>query len=228
VILEDGVRAGDSPSRVKMGDRMIRGDGVPENVSEGLNLWAQAALEDYPEAMIRLAGVFEKGDLLPRDPVRAMALWVRAAKAGSPEALLRVADARFSGQGLAPDPAEGLRLVIEAASKDDPEALRRLAWHLEKGAHIRRDLWRAIELYRRAARGGHAAAQNDLAVILALRNNLNDRVEAWSWFMCATEQGVPEAKDNRKALEKKMSSQERREARRLYAQLVEEIKRPHP
>jgi len=181
-------------------------------------LWATAALQNHPGALVRLARVLEEGVHLPQDPKQAMIFWMRAEQAGSSEAAIRVADARFSGKGLRRDPAEGLRALTRAAERGYPEAQRRLAALFEQGRHAPRDGQRALDWYRRAARSGWAPAQNDLGVFLALQNRPEARREAWAWFQMAADRGDPRAASNRDELERRMGFLELRSARKLYRQ----------
>jgi TPR repeat protein len=91
------------------------GDGVPLD-DERAVYWLERAVQgDHGEAMILLAGKYERGRGVAQDLVRAAALYRQAADKKIPAAFYHLGVMTADGRGLQRDLGEAMRLMARAA-----------------------------------------------------------------------------------------------------------------
>ncbi len=93
------------------------------------------------------------------------------------------------------DYVEAARRLQSLADRGNTEAQFRLAGLLRAGKAGDNNRHRATDLYREAARGGHAEAQYELALILEKSNDAAAMAEALMWMQEAAAQGHERAAD---------------------------------
>jgi hypothetical protein len=87
---------------------------------------------------------------------------------------------------------------VEAASDvTSPEAQFRLGWNYFRGIGVSKDVWVAIDWFRKAAKQNDANAQNMLGVLYATGDGVaRDRRQAFKWYSMAAKQGLAVAESN--------------------------------
>lgn len=96
--------------------------------------------------------------------------------------------ATIAGQG------QNLSDLMAKAAQGDREAMFQAGLACEEGRGTKQDFLRALELYRPAARAGHAAAQARLARLFQLGLGIDrDDAQALFWFHQAANQGQRDA-----------------------------------
>ena len=91
------------------------GDGVPQDDERAVYWLERAVQRDHGEAMIMLAGKYERGRGVPQDLAKAVALYRQAADKKIPAALYHLGVMTADGRGLRARPREAMRLMTLAA-----------------------------------------------------------------------------------------------------------------
>ena len=101
----------------QLGEQLLRGDGVAQNIPRALPLQEQAARGGIGSAIFRLGMVYEEGQGVTRDRLRALEYFRAAAAAGDPEGFFNVGAAYDGAHGVKRDDTEGLAWIILAAKR---------------------------------------------------------------------------------------------------------------
>jgi TPR repeat protein len=101
----------------QLGEQLLRGDGVAQNIPRALPLLEQAARGGVGSAIFRLGMVYEEGQGVTRDRLRALEYFRAAAAAGEPEGFFNVGAAYVGAHGVKRDYTEGLAWIILAAKR---------------------------------------------------------------------------------------------------------------
>ena len=101
----------------QLGEQLLRGDGVAQNIPRALPLLEQAARGGVGSAMFRLGMVYEEGQGVTRDRLRALEYFRAAAAAGEAEGFFNVGAAYVGAHGVKRDYTEGLAWIILAAQR---------------------------------------------------------------------------------------------------------------
>jgi hypothetical protein len=89
--------SGDAQAQLQLGDRLLRGDGVAQNLADGAKWLRKSAEQKNPEAQFRLAHLYREGKGVPRDLKEAAAWLTKAATLGHGEAQLELGEMRHEG-----------------------------------------------------------------------------------------------------------------------------------
>ena len=101
----------------QLGEQLLRGDGVAQNIPRALPLLEQAARGGIGSAIFRLGMVYEEGQGVTRDRLCALEYFRAAAAAGEPEGFFNVGAAYVGAHGVKRDYTEGLAWIILAAKR---------------------------------------------------------------------------------------------------------------
>lgn len=101
----------------QLGEQLLRGDGIGQNIPRALPLLEQAARGGIGSAIFRLGMVYEEGQGVTRDRLRALEYFRAAAAAGEPEGFFNVGAAYVGAHGVKRDYTEGLAWIILAAKR---------------------------------------------------------------------------------------------------------------
>lgn len=101
----------------QLGEQLLRGDGVAQNIPRALPLLESAARGGIGSAIFRLGMVYEEGQGVTRDRLRALEYFRAAAAAGEPEGFFNVGAAYVGAHGVKRDYTEGLAWIILAAQR---------------------------------------------------------------------------------------------------------------
>ncbi len=159
-----------------------------------------AANRGDPIAQNQLGVKYSQGeDGLPRDDVKAVEWYRKAANQGLPKAQTNLGDMYFFGRGgLSQSYLDALSWYLKAAQQDWPDAQYRLGYMYEKGIGTGKDVAKAVQLYRGAAKHGYAEAQNLMGILYSTGSNgvTEDDKQALDWFQKAADQGFAKAEKN--------------------------------
>ncbi len=112
--------AGEGPHRIShcaAADMLIRGEGVPKDVAQGLELCAKVAIENSPPAMMQMARYFSADPDVPPNLAVARQWFGMAAERGVNEARYEYASMLAEGRGGDPDLGHALPIMEQAASE---------------------------------------------------------------------------------------------------------------
>jgi hypothetical protein len=126
-LLEKSAAAGSPEAQFRLARLYERGVGVDEDLAKALELYQQAAAQDYPDAVNEIGFFYFNGALgLPLDQQKALESFRRAADLKHPEAMFNVASFADDGlvPGLGPQDAAGyLYQALRGGSRDVLNAL---------------------------------------------------------------------------------------------------------
>jgi hypothetical protein len=100
-----------------LGLAYYKGEGVPKDVTQAVQLWRKAADEGYAPAQTALGSAYLKGEGVPRDPTQAVEWWRKAAGQGDAAARNNLALAYQNGEGVPKDPTKAAELWRTAADQ---------------------------------------------------------------------------------------------------------------
>lgn len=176
--------------------------GLKVNHGKAFNLYFAASKQGHPASTYRVAVCYEMGAGTKKDPSRAIQFYRKAAAAGDQLAMHKYALMLLYGHlGMKRNIKEGiswLKRAAAVATVDCPHSIMDLARLFEKDSGcpaIIADEGYALELYRRAAKLGHAPAQYRLGTCyeFGLLECVPDSQTALKWYAKAADQGFSEA-----------------------------------
>ena len=153
-----------------------------------------------------------------------------AAQQGLDLAQYNLAILYFTGQGVDQDYEQAFRWTEAAAVQGHINAQANLASLYLEGTGVTRDVAQAINWFAAAARSGHASAAMTLSAMYRDGEPIDqDVVQAHAWAQVAQREAHTEAEEVLTGLEARMSREELRSARRLFARWqIEPVKLPWP
>ena len=184
------VKEGDVGAETALGQRYEIGQGVRQDLRKAKNLYIKASEGGDPLAMFLLGQILEFDPSGSPDYKQAALYYTAAAELGHAEAQARLA--RFYEEGW------GVPQSFETANKW--YSLATLQWNYSQrlplgpkyatGRNIANHSTYTIQRFQRAAQGGVAEAQFDLAYAYQTGNGVpTDRVKAKKWYRLAADQG---------------------------------------
>jgi len=139
----------------QLGEQLLRGDGVAQNIPRALPLLESAARGGIGSAIFRLGMVYEEGQGVIRDRLRALEYFRAAAAAGEPEGFFNVGAAYVGAHGVKRDYTEGLAWIILAAKRgaggNTEQTVRDRILKLRRPEWIRAAETRALAIERELA-----------------------------------------------------------------------------
>ncbi len=115
--LERFAATGNLKACAQLGEQLLRGDGVAQNIPRALTLLEKAARGGIGSAIFRLGMIYDEGNGVAQDRSRALAYFRAAAAAGEKEAFFNVGAAYVGAHGVKRDYAEGLAWLILATKR---------------------------------------------------------------------------------------------------------------
>lgn len=140
----------------------LQGKGVPHDLKKGVSLLEEAANKGNASAQYNLALLYETGEGIQQNTEKFSKYMHLAAKNGSPEAQHRVGLFYFDD-----DPKQAVQYLMLAANQGHPNAQFLLAIAYEEGRGVEQNPAEALKLYQKAAKNGHAQANDELPIIQA-------------------------------------------------------------
>jgi len=158
-------RVGDASARHELARRLIQGDGVEQNFSEGADWFREAAIQGVANAQYNLGVLYEQGLGVTRNDVRALLWYHSAAEQSHPLAQYNLGNFYLRGRGIPRSYAEAVRWFKAASDQGVAEATYNLGVLAEDGLGVPPDLVKALSLYEKAAASGHHDSASRLAVL---------------------------------------------------------------
>jgi hypothetical protein len=118
--LKKAADAGDPKACAQLGDMLLRGDDLPQDVAQAIVYLQKAMDGGEPNAAFRLGKIYYDGEVVPRDYAKAFSYYVPAAKAGVAEAQYNLGVMYAGAHGLKRDYVEGLAWLIVATKNGAP------------------------------------------------------------------------------------------------------------
>jgi len=167
-------------------------EGVPQDRAAAARCYEWLAGRGDSAALFMLGGMSEYGDGVPQNRAAAVDYYSRAAARGHAEAAFALAFLYEQADSL----DRGEHYYAQAADSGLTDAAFNLALLLLRPDY-RPDVPRAVALLRRAAEGGSAEAQNNLASLLEAGESVRrDLPEAFRLYTMAAQQNLPQAQHN--------------------------------
>ena len=179
-------RLGSADAQRALAERLLAGDGVEQDVDEGITWLEKAAEGGSVDAQLRLVDLYGERKT-PGDEERALR-WLRAAaESGDARGQIRLAERLLASGG---DRAEAEQLIASAAEAGDARALllqaERLAEQPGKDAEV-------VALLQRSAEQGEPEAAWKLVLVAASGRGGIDVATALQWMQKAADAGHPAA-----------------------------------
>jgi TonB family protein len=223
--LQKAAAQGHTFAQTTLGWLYENGAGVTRDTSKAMELYEKAAAQGNAIAEVNLGSMFERGDGVPKDSAKAVEWFQKAAAQGQSNAEYNLGWQYVHGEGAPRDVPKAMEWYEKAAAHGDARAANNLGWILAQGDGVPKDAAKAIEWYRKAAVKGNVPAYGNLGWMYEHGEGVpRDDVLAYAWLTVAATQGLdtlaatlgvePETKDLL-ALEKRMTQDQRGEAKRL-------------
>jgi TPR repeat protein len=181
-----------------LGRMYLTGRGVPQNETQALLLFRQAANQGLPNAKNNLGVMYAAGQGVPQDFQQAVALFLDAANQGFPLAMDNLADMYEKGFGVRPSKEEAWKWRDKAHSggfteKKDVMHVTRLGQAEYQKALEFYYQWKFAEaapFFQQAAEKGHPEAQLILGTLYQYGQGIHkDEEQAKYWTQEAAKQG---------------------------------------
>ena len=227
---------GHAKAQNNLGMAFTRGLGVPKDEAQAVEWYRKAAEQGEMLAQSNLGVMYSDGDGVPQDPAQAAAWYRKAADQGFAPAQFYLGAMYDGGRGVAQDPAQAAAWYRKAADQGFAEAQFFLGQAYVNGHGVPQDDAQAVEWYRRAATQNYAFALYNLGLMYqAGRGVPQDPVEAHKLLAlgAATEAATGAQQktlaDNRDALARSLTAEQRAEAERRAREWTEaHALRPSP
>jgi TPR repeat protein len=166
------------------------------NYIKALDAFYAMAKEGNPKAQYNVGLIYANGKGVNKDSYQAMEWYKKAAEQGNTAAQYNLA--KLIAQRPDKDDLRAQKLVRywyeKAAEGGQKEAMNNLALLYLKGKGVKKNEFKAFELFKKAALLGDSAAQINVALIYAWGEGFpNDKIKAYKNFKKALLQGRSEA-----------------------------------
>ncbi len=128
----------------------------------------------------------------------------------------------YNGEGVPQDFDAAIVWLTLAANQGYSVAQFNLGVMYDNGQGVEQDFTQAFKWYRHAAEQGHPNAQYNLGAMYAGGDGVEqDPARAYMWYSIASAHGNQQAADNRKQLEKSLSTEERAAAQQMTGACID-------
>ena len=141
---------------------LIGGDGLSQNISEGLEWLKRAAKMKNGNAMTYLANCYRNGIGVATDAVTALTWYDQAANAGQDEAFNSLGYCSRNGIGCKKDNNKAFEYYLNAAHLQNLSGIYNVGFCYEKGIGVRADKKLSYFWYAKAISLGHVKAGDGL------------------------------------------------------------------
>ena len=192
-----GVKSSDADRMFELGSRYENGLGVPQDYSQAMSWYLQAADQGHAEAMYRTGNLYYSGRGVTRDYTKAMDWYRKAADKGSADAMNDIGYLYENGLGVTTDLKKAAEWFRRAAENDSAMAMFNIGLYYRLGTGVARDYAKAMEWYRKAADRGRADAMNDIGFLYGTGSGVaRDDRQALEWYRKAADKGHAMAMKN--------------------------------
>ena len=188
---------GDAEALNVLGNAFSQGQGVPQDLTEAVRLYALAAERGHAPAHFNLGMAYELGRGVAADLAVAFSHYRKAAEAGFAPAQFNVGNMYGNGIGVRQDFFEAALWFRHGAEAGVPEAQYNLALAYELGRGVTQDEAAAQKWYRAAADRDYARARYNLALMIEEgRGSAADPATAADLYRAAALQNFAPAQNN--------------------------------
>jgi len=182
--------AGDAAAARKLGLLYLKGQGVPQDLTEALHWLQRAAKQGDASAQYTVGNMYLNAQGVSQDYSQAFNWYQKAANQGDADAQNDVGSMYLTGQGVAKDYSQAFKWYQKAANQGNPIAQYNIAGMYLKAQGVAKDYNRAFTWYQKAADQGESGAQ--YAVGFMYENGFGvtkDLPTAVEWYKIAAAHG---------------------------------------
>jgi TPR repeat protein len=158
--LKAAASEGDAEAMLEYGWRLVEGQGVDTNTTEGLNWLQKAADAGNARAWYAIGFVHSNGVGVELDIAKSVEYYRKGAEAGDADCQIGMGMIYQAGKqipsGIEADPAEAAKWYRMAADQENTHAMHHLAGLYTRGEGIERDVSEAVKWLRKGAELGSA------------------------------------------------------------------------
>ena len=191
-LLEQAALSGNPKAVYKLGNCYINGRGVEKSEEKAVELWLEAAEQDYDEAYYQL-GVTSFEDEAYGDAVE----WFqKAARKGNAKALYNLGICYSNGYGVEKSDAKASEVWLKAAEMGYADAQFNIAHNYYNSCGVEKSYKEAARWFEASAKQGNADAMFNLGVCYSIGGYglSKSYIKAFDCFRKAAEQGHADAK----------------------------------
>ena len=175
-----------------LGSFYARGVGVKTDFEEAAKWYRKAAENGDSLAQYSMGMVCFEGRGVPRDVQQSLNWYRKSANQAQPDAMLALGTIYMNGaEGVPMDSKEALKWFEKAGKAGRPDAFNSMGFIYQYGGTgVDRDLHQAFTNYNSAAEKGYGKAMTNLGRMYREGIGVDkDYVEAYKWFLLATQYG---------------------------------------
>jgi TPR repeat protein len=197
-LFEEAAAAHNVVALALLGDMLITGDGVAQDMARGAEMLRTGAELGFAPAQNSLGLSYDLGEGVAQDYAEAVRWYRAAAEQGLPRAATNLGLMYFEGLGTnGIDYVAAAAWLQRAADRGDARAQYNLGRIYESGLMVEPSDAAAGSYYQQAADQGDMFAQNGLGYLLQHGYGMTaDPSTAASWYQKAADQGLPLAQYN--------------------------------
>jgi TPR repeat protein/uncharacterized RDD family membrane protein YckC len=204
---------GDVQAQTELAFAYAGGEGVTKNLQTAAEWLRKAAASGDAFAQYHLGYAYRMGEGVTQNNAEAARWYFLAAEQGQALAQMDLANLYFKGEGVAKDDAASVKWMRKAAEQNEAEAQDSLGSAYQYGVGMEKNPAEAVQWYRKAAAQRYGLAYYHLGVCYEDGEGVTqDLVEALMWYIAASAYEGPEVMSVRKALESRMTQEQRLEA----------------
>ena len=217
---------GDSLSQFDLGVRYLRGDGVQQDYAKAYEWFKKAADQGHPRAKYNIGSLHLNGWGVPRDASQAIGWYKRAFDGADPELLFAMAQTVEAERAMLNAWPFAVKCYAAAADAGHAKAQEVLGVRFIAGDGVEKNIELGTQYISQSARQGNPKGLWLLARLYeegyAGEPNLP---HAMYLYYCAALEGYPEAERDGRALEARMTPEERADANGRISAMLEKMKR---
>jgi len=154
-------------AKTRLAKAHILGIGIEKDLKRAIELLEEGAKVECPEALEKLALVYENGLGVSQDFERAIKLYEHAARRGSLSAQIYLGQRyQYGHPGLCYDIKKSVEFLEMAALRGQVLARQELAECYAEGKGVLKNIAKAVEIYRSLADQHNALAETNLGLLL--------------------------------------------------------------
>lgn len=158
---------GHLPSMLRLAEKLLAGQGVPEDKKKAVDLFHKAAAQKSARALYSLGLLHETGDGVEKDPAKALDYYRQAVadpENAEPMAYNKLGFFHEHGMGVEKSLQQAVQFYQNGAEAGVPVSLYNLAIMTEQGRGVEADPAAGLKMIQRAALAGFTPAQHELGL----------------------------------------------------------------
>ena len=196
-MLESTAKSGDADSQFEYGVRLVMGEGLKKNATEGAKWIEKAAKQKHRQAMHVMGTLYQDGLGVPKDIAKAHEWFEKGAAVGFPMSQHQLGAFYDEGTGVEKNPAKAAEWFRKAGEQGLPQAQTAYAAKLETGEGVAKNLAKAALWYLKAAKQEFVPAMTRLANLYYTGEGVPvDYRRARAWYLVAATSEDPWSSNN--------------------------------